>query len=197
MSDRYEQVTVTSRAQRRRWLASHLGSSPGIWLVRYKQGSGHQHVTYDDVVDEALCFGWVDSRPRTLDDERSQLLLTPRKATSRWSAVNKERVERLIGEGRMESAGLAVVQAAKRSGTWDALNAVEQLAEPADLAQALDGEPAAREQWDAFPRSTKRAILEWITTAKAPETRRRRIDQTVSEAAVGRRANQWRQPKGH
>lgn len=196
MSDRYEQVTVTSRAQWRRWLAKHHDSSPGIWLVRYKRGSGHQHVTYDDVVDEALCFGWVDSRPRTLDDERSQLLLTPSKATSRWSAVNKERVERLTREERMEPAGLAVVQAAKRSGSWDALNAVEQLAEPSDLAQALDDDPAARMQWDAFPRSTKRAILEWVTTAKAPVTRRRRIDETVSEARVGRRANQWRQPKG-
>lgn len=162
----------------------NITTHPWIWRVRHKQGSGHQHLTYDDVVDEALCFGWVDSRPRSLDDERSQLLLTPRKATSRWSAVNKGRVERLIREGRMESAGLAVVQEAKRSGTWDALNAVEQLAEPADLAQALDGEPAAREQWDSFPRSTKRAILEWITTAKAPETRRRRIDQTVFDASV-------------
>ena len=192
----YEQVTVTSRAQWRRWLAKHHDSSPGIWLVRYKQGSGHKHVTYDDVVVEALCFGWVDSRPRTLDDDRSQLLLTPRKATSRWSAVNKERVERPTREGRMETAGLAVVQAAKGGGSWDALNAVEQLAEPSDLAQALDDDPAARVQWEAFPRSTKRAILEWITTAKAPETRRRRIDETVSEARVGRRANQWRQPKG-
>ena len=98
--------------------------------------------------------------------------------------------------GHLCTAGLAVVQAAKGGGSWDALNAVEQLAEPSDLAQALDDDPAARVQWEAFPRSTKRAILEWITTAKAPETRRRRIDETVSEARVGRRANQWRQPKG-
>jgi len=194
MSNDYEQVTATSRAQWRRWLAKHHDTSPGIWLIRYKQGSGHKHLSYDDVVDEALCFGWVDSRPRALDDERSQLLLTPRKPKSRWSAVNRDRVSRLTREGRMEPAGIAAVEAAKRNGNWEALDAVEQLVEPPDLAKALDKEPAARTQWDGFPRSTKRAILEWITSAKTSETRQRRIDETVSEARIGRRANQWRQP---
>jgi uncharacterized protein YdeI (YjbR/CyaY-like superfamily) len=196
MSDDYEQVTVTTRAQWRRWLAGHHDTSPGIWLVRYKQDSGRKHVTYDDVVDEALCFGWVDSRPRALDEERSQLLLTPRKPKSRWSAVNKDRVARLTREGLMQPSGIASVEAAKRNGSWDALDAVEQLVEPQDLAKALDKEPTARAEWDGFPRSTKRAILEWITSAKTPETRQRRISETVSEAKIGRRANQWRQPKG-
>lgn len=196
MSDDYEQVTVTSPAQWRRWLAKNHATSPGIWLVRYKKGSGHPHLTYDDVVDEALCFGWVDSRPRALDDEKSQLLLTPRKPSSRWSAVNKERVERLTREGRMEPAGIAAVEAAKGNGNWEALDAVELLAEPGDLAQALDAEPAARTEWDGFPRSTRRAILEWIAGARTAETRQRRIAETVSEARIGRRANQWRQPKG-
>ena len=196
MSDDYEQVTVTSRAQWRRWLARHHDSSTGIWLVRYKQGSGKTHVTYDDVVEEALCFGWVDSRPRALDEDRSQLLLTPRKPKSRWSALNKDRVARLTREGLMHPAGLAAVELAKRIGTWAALDAVEQLVEPQDLAAALDKEPVARAEWDGFPRSTKRAILEWITSAKTLETRQRRIGETVTEAKVGRRANQWRQPRG-
>lgn len=196
MSESYDQVTVTSRAQWRRWLTTHHDTSPGIWLVRYKQGASRPSVGYDDVVDEALCFGWVDSRPRSLDEERSLLLVTPRKPTSRWSAVNKQRVERLVAQGRMHPAGLAVVAAARSSGHWDALDGVERLEEPEDLARALDGEPAARAEWDAFPRSTKRAILEWISSARTEETRQRRVAETVSEATVGRRANQWRQLKG-
>jgi uncharacterized protein YdeI (YjbR/CyaY-like superfamily) len=195
VSNAYPMVTITSRAEWRRWLASHHATSPGIWLVRYKQGTAHGYVGYDEVVEEALCFGWVDSRPRVLDEERSQLLVTPRKATSRWSAANKERVSRLTRDGLMEPAGMAAVELARRTGTWDALDAVEQLLEPPDLSGALDGDAAARTAWDGFPRSTKRGILEWITSAKTPETRRRRIDETVSEAHLGRRAHQWRQPK--
>ena len=164
--------------------------------MTWKKGSGGPHVPYGDVVEEALCFGWVDSLPRKLDDQRSQLLVTPRKPGSRWSKLNRERVERLSAAGRMAPAGLAVVEAAKADGTWTALDAVEALEEPGDLRAALDAEPEARRQWDAFPRSTRRGILEWILAAKRPETRAARVRETAEQAARGVRANQWRQPGG-
>jgi uncharacterized protein YdeI (YjbR/CyaY-like superfamily) len=124
------------------------------------------------------------------------LWIAPRKRRSSWSKVNKERIERLVAAGLMTAAGLAVVDAAKRDGSWSALDEVETLAEPDDLRAALDADTAARTEWDAFPRSAKRAILEWINAAKRSETRAARIAETVSEAHVGRRAHQWRQPKG-
>lgn len=196
MSDRYDKVTIESRAQWRRWLGSHHADTPGIWLVTWKKSSGRPTVPYDDIIEEALCVGWVDSRPRSLDADRSQLLVTPRKPGSNWSRLNKQRVERLTAAGRMRPSGLAAVEAAKADGTWTALDDVENLIEPDDLAAALDAVPAARREWDGFPRSTRRAILEWIGSAKTPVTRDKRITNTVDEAAVGRRANQWRQPTG-
>lgn len=193
MSVAYEQVQVDSREQLRAWLDEYAGSSPGIWLVTWKKGKG-PHLRYDDVVEEALCFGWVDSQPRTVDATRSSRLLTPRRPGSSWSRVNKDRVQQLIAAGRMTPAGLTAVRAAQADGSWNALDQVEDLFEPEDLRAALIEQPQARTHWDGFPRSTKRAILEWISTAKTDTTRARRVKQTADEAAAGRRANQWRQP---
>lgn len=194
MSGDLERVPVESREQWRAWLTAHHAISPGIWLVTWRKGHG-PYVAYDDVVDEALCFGWIDSRPRSLDARRTQRLLTPRRPGSNWSLVNKQRVERLTAAGLMHHAGLDAVRTAQRDGSWTALDTVEVLTEPDDLRAALDAVPVARAHWDTFPRSARRAILEWIGNAKAGATRARRIDRTVSDAADGRRANQWRQPK--
>jgi len=195
MSDHYEQMTVTSRAEWRAWLAKHHAKSPGIWLVTYKKRPGAPYLPYDDVIEEALAYGWVDSKGRRLDDERSQLLLTPRKPKSSWSRPNKERIERLVDADLMAPAGLAAVAAAKENGAWVALDDVENLVEPAELREALDADPAARRHWDAFPRSAKRGILEWIGTAKKAETRARRVAETAELAARDIRANQWPRPK--
>lgn len=146
-------------------------------------------------MEEALAYGWVDSRPRSVDDQRSQRLVTPRKPTSKWSKVNKQRVKGLIASGAMTPAGLAAVELAKRTGTWTALDEVEELREPTELRAALDAAPRARRHWDAFPRSTKRAILEWIASAKTSATREKRIAETATQAGQNIRANQWRQPK--
>ena len=191
----HPQLHVQTRDEWRTWLSAHHATQPGVWLVTWKKATGRPRPSYDDVVEEALCAGWVDSLPRTLDAERSQLLVTPRKPRSNWSRLNKQRVERLTETGLMLPAGLGVVAAAKADGSWTALDAVESLIEPPELAAALNADPAARASWDAFPRSARRAILEWIGNAKTPATRQRRITQTAAEAAAGRRANQWRQPK--
>ena len=185
-------VHAADRAEWRAWLAENAATSSGIWLVHDK-GRGRR-LSYDDIVEEALCHGWVDSLPRTLDDTHAMLYVAPRTPRSNWSRVNKERVERLVAAGLMTPAGSAVVEAAKASGTWNALDRVEAGDEPDDLAAALDAAPVARREWNAFPRSARRAILEWVYNAKRPETRARRVATVVAEASEGRRANQWRQP---
>lgn len=196
--DGVARVHAADRAQWRAWLAGAAGSATGVWLV-YDKGPGRR-LGYDDIVEEALAVGWVDSRPRSLDDQRAMLYVAPRVPGSAWSRVNKQRVERLRAAGLMTPAGEAVVAAAQAGGAWTALDEVEAMAdggaEPDDLRAALDAVPAARAEWDGFPRSARRAILEWVGGAKRETTRAQRVATVVSEAAVGRRANQWRQPRG-
>lgn len=178
------------RAEWREWLAEHHATSDGVWLVSWKAATGRPRVPYEEAVEEALCVGWIDSLGNTLDDERHLLLFTPRKRGSGWSRTNKVRVDRLTAAGLMRPAGLAAVEAAVADGSWSALDAVEALIEPEELAAALDARPAARERWDGFSPSSRKAILQWIATAKRPETRVRRIEETVRLAAEGRKANQ-------
>jgi uncharacterized protein YdeI (YjbR/CyaY-like superfamily) len=185
-------IEVTSRAQLRAWLEAHHASSGSVWLVIWKKQDPERHLPYDAIVEEALCFGWVDSLPRKLDAERSMLLLSRRKPGSAWSAVNKARIARLTEAGKMAPAGLAAVESARADGSWSFLDDVERLEVPPDLADALAHHPEAAKHFAAFPRSVRRGILEWIKQAKRPETRTRRVEETAREAARNRRANQFR-----
>jgi uncharacterized protein YdeI (YjbR/CyaY-like superfamily) len=191
--DDLPRVEISSRAEWRKWLAEHHAKSGSIWLITWKKRHGRRHVPYDHIVEEALCFGWVDSLPRKLDANRSMLLLSPRKPRSAWSRINKERVERLIAGKMMTPAGLEVIEAAKASGTWKALEEVEDLVIPDDLAKVFQGYAQAAANFAAFPRSVKRGILEWIAQAKRSETRSKRVSETAARAAENIRANQWRQ----
>jgi uncharacterized protein YdeI (YjbR/CyaY-like superfamily) len=182
-----------SRAEWRAWLEANHARTEGIWLVSYKKDTGKPRVEYDEAVEEAVCFGWIDSKANKLDDERSMLWMSPRKPGTGWSRSNKERVERLSAQGLMASPGLVKVEAAKQDGTWNALDAVEALEIPADLSTALDAYRSARKNFEAFPRSVKRAILVWISTAKKPETRAQRVEETARLAEENVRANQGRQ----
>jgi uncharacterized protein YdeI (YjbR/CyaY-like superfamily) len=182
-------VHPETRAEWRRWLGDNHASSDGVWLVSWKVATGRPVIPYDEVVEEALCVGWIDSRGGRLDDERHLLLLTPRKPGSGWSRSNKLRVERLAAAGLMRPAGLAAVAAAMADGSWTALDAVEDLIEPDELAAALDATPAARERWDGFSPSARKSVLQWIATAKRPETSAKRISETVRLAAEGKVAN--------
>jgi uncharacterized protein YdeI (YjbR/CyaY-like superfamily) len=161
-----------------------------VWLVTWKPHTGRPRVTYEEAVEEALCFGWVDSRAGTLDDERHSQWFAPRKQGSNWARSNKIRVERLERDGLMTDAGRAAIEAAKADGSWSRLDDVENLIVPDDLGAAFDEHPRAREHWDAFPRSARRAILEWIVNAKRDETRRKRLRETAESAARGKRANE-------
>jgi uncharacterized protein YdeI (YjbR/CyaY-like superfamily) len=186
------QIHATSTAAWRRWLTRHASRSTGVWLVTWKKATGKPRMDYAEAVEEALAFGWIDSLPRSLDAERSMLWFAPRKPRTGWSRLNKERVARVIADGRMTPAGLAKVTQAKRDGSWTKLDEVEALVIPADLAQAMAAYPEARAHFDAFPRSVKRGILEWIGNARRAETRQRRVDETARLAAQNVRANQWR-----
>lgn len=185
-----ERVHVPDRKAWRAWLLAHHARSPGVWLVSYKTATGKPRVAYADAVEEALCVGWIDSTPRTIDAERSMQLFTPRKPRSPWSRLNKERVARLTAAGLMRPAGLAKVAQAKADGSWSAYDAIESLTVPDDLAAALRSGPrAARAAWDGFSPSSRKALLWWVQSAKRPETRARRVAELVREAASGRRAN--------
>jgi uncharacterized protein YdeI (YjbR/CyaY-like superfamily) len=184
-----EQVEMRSRGEWRAWLQANHQTSPGVWLVTFKQGSAH-YFSYGERVEEALCFGWVDSLARGLDDTRSMQLFTPRKPKSNWSGPNKERVARLTAAGLMAPAGQAMVELAKATGTWTALEEVEAGVEPADLAAALDAVADARRHWDAFPPGARRVLLGWLFAAKASPTRAKRIAEIVARAAENVRANQ-------
>lgn len=185
-------MLVDSRATWRRWLSAHHARSSGIWLVTWRKDSGGPYLAYDAIVEEALCFGWIDSKPRALDATRTMLWLAPRKPGSGWSRANKQRIERLLAAGRMAAPGLARIEAARRDGSWSKLDAVEDLVVPDDLAQALAAAPPATSAFAAFPRSVRRGILEWIGNAKRDATRAARIEETARLAARGERANQWR-----
>ena len=186
-------VHPKSRAEWRKWLEENQARPDGVWLISYKKATGKPRFDYADAVEEALCFGWIDSKPGKLDEERSMLWFTPRKPKTGWSKLNKERVEKLLKAGLMTPAGLTKVEAAKKDGSWNALDSAESLLIPPDLAKAFSKNKAARGYFDEFPRSVKKAILEWIASAKKPETRAKRIEETVTKAEKNIRANQWRQ----
>lgn len=192
--DDAERVHPETTAEWWAWLEANAGTVDGVWLVSWRKAAGRPAMTYDEAVTEALAFGWVDSVPRKLDEERTMLWYAPRKPGSAWSRPNKERVARLEAEGRMASAGAVAVASAKADGSWSKLDDVEDLVVPPDLAEAFVAHPPAAEQWEAFPRSAKRGILEWIVQAKKPETRATRVAETAEKAARGERANQWSRP---
>jgi len=174
------------------WLAHHHQTSPGIWLVTYKKATGKPRIDYDQAVEEALCWGWIDSVSRRLDDERGMLWFSPRKKGSGWSRTNKGRLEGLLAQGRLTSVALEGIEAAKADGSWTKLDGVENGEIPPDLQEALEGYPDAPRLFDAFPRGEKRRILEWIVQAKTPETRAKRIAETARLAQDNVRANLWK-----
>jgi uncharacterized protein YdeI (YjbR/CyaY-like superfamily) len=175
----------------RAWLARNHDRSQGLWLAYYKKNSGKTSVTYGEALEEALAFGWIDSTVHRLDEERYAQKYTPRKERSVWSAANKARVEKLIAEGRMASPGLAKVLAAKRDGSWDSLTEIDRIgrgaAPPPDLLAALDQEPGARAAFARRPPSEKKLWAYWVLSAKRPQTRTRRIAETVRRVLAGRR----------
>jgi uncharacterized protein YdeI (YjbR/CyaY-like superfamily) len=177
-----------SRAQWRAWLASNHDSVPGVWLCSWRGAVDQSACPYPDAVEEAICFGWIDSTVNILDDDRGLQLMTPRKPKSGWTRLNRQRVAALEAQGRMTDAGRRAVEIAKANGWWTIYDVVEDLREPADLTEALNASPAARTAWDGFPPSARKQMLWWVVTAARPQTRADRIASIVAEAQLGRRA---------
>jgi len=179
-------VEPRSRAEWRRWLARHHAGSSGVWLVYPKKASGLPGPTYDEAVEEALCFGWIDSRVRPLDGRRRLQWYSPRRPGSVWSALNKARVTRLVEAGLMAPAGLAKIEAARADGSWEILDRVEALEIPEDLEAALAAAPGAAAGFAALAPSLQKPSLYWILSAKRAPTRSARIAAVVEAAAEGR-----------
>jgi len=175
-----ERVYVPDRAAWRAWLESNHDSSPGVWLIFYKKESGKPRVAYDAAVEEALCYGWIDSVANKLDAERYMQFFSPRRPGSGWSALNKRRVERLAAAG--------LIALAQVDGSWTRLDAVESMVMPEDLRRVFARKKRALAHWEGFSRSVKKGILGWIGAARRPETRRKRIAETVAMAGRGLRA---------
>jgi uncharacterized protein YdeI (YjbR/CyaY-like superfamily) len=190
--DGIKTLHVESRSAWRDWLIQNHATEQNVWLILYHKKSETSSVYYDEAVDEALCFGWIDSKKNKRDEESAFQFFSKRTPKSNWSRVNKAKVERLIANNLMMPAGLAMIEWAKKTGTWTALDDVENLTVPDDLQARLAARPLAHQYFSAFPRSAKRAILEWILTAKQAETRLKRIEETVNLAEKNERANQYR-----
>ena len=179
----HPEIEFRSRQAIRDWLQKNHATASTFWLVNYKKHVAEFYIPYGEIVEELLCFGWVDSRTQRVDKDRTRLLVSPRKPGSTWSASNKQRVARLEREGLMREAGRRSIDSAKADGSWTFLDDVERLEMPDDLSAAFKKNKRALANYGAFNASAKKIILLWIKTAKREETRARRISDTVRLAA--------------
>jgi uncharacterized protein YdeI (YjbR/CyaY-like superfamily) len=184
----YELLALDDRDTWRAWLAQNHATAQGVWVVSMRKQTGKSRLDYDALVEEALCFGWVDSRQQPLDGERLMQLVTPRRPGSAWARSNKQRVARLERDGAMAPAGRRCVEAAKADGSWSRYDAAEALEIPDDLAAALAANADAARNFAGFTDARKRAILRWLIDAKRSETRGKRVEETVRLAAKNERA---------
>lgn len=183
-------LTVRSRAELREWLAANHATAKTLWLASYKKHHP-DYLAYEPIVEELLCWGWIDSVTRALDGERSMILIAPRNPKSAWSAINKAHVERARASGAMTPAGEAKIVIAVASGQWDFLNDVDALIDPPDLTAALE-QTGTSAFWAALPKSVRRGTLEWIKTARTQVTRAARINEVTTSAANGLRPKPFR-----
>jgi uncharacterized protein YdeI (YjbR/CyaY-like superfamily) len=180
-----------TRKHWRQWLQKNHATQLSVWLIMYRKGTGVPSVYYSEAVDEALCFGWIDSKANKRDEGSYYQFFSKRSPKSNWSGVNKQKVEKLTEQGLMAPAGLAMVQLAQQSGTWTALEKVEAMEIPPDMQAAFNNNKTAESNFLAFPPSAQRGILQWIDSARTDATRQKRIHETVSLAAQNVRANQY------
>lgn len=178
-----------SQKEWRKWLDKNHLTELSVWLILYKKDCGTPTISHSQAVDEALCYGWIDSLVTKRDDDSRYQFFTRRKPKSTWSKVNKLKIEKLLAEGLIQPEGLRVIEVAKQNGSWDTLTEIDQLIIPDDFQKALKKNKAALKHFDAFPPSSKRLILYWIQSAKRDETRAKRIAEAVALAAENKRAN--------
>ncbi len=181
-------LRLATREKWRRWLSAHDDQADEAWLVIRRKGANAAGLAYEDAVEEALCFGWIDGAMRSVDDETYVLRFSPRKPNSLWSQLNRERARALIQAGKMTAAGLDKIEEAKRNGRWSAAyTSKTKPALPQDLKAALDRNPGACENFNRFPNSAQTMYIVWVEQAKRPETRSKRIEQVVERSLHSKR----------
>ncbi len=190
--DGVETVCPQSRQEWRKWLMRNHRVKQSIWLIAYKKKSNVPSVVWSDAVDEALCFGWIDSVRKPVDHEKFIQLFSKRKANSGWSKINKQKVQRLIDEGLMAEAGLEVIERAKQNGSWSILDKVEELEIPRDLSKEFKARPGSRQYFLSLSKSSRKAILQWLVLAKRPETQQKRLTEIAELAAQNLKPKQFR-----
>jgi uncharacterized protein YdeI (YjbR/CyaY-like superfamily) len=172
-----------SQQEWRTWLETNHLIEDSVWLIMYKKSSSKPSISWSDAVDEALCFGWIDSVKKKLDDERSVQFFSKRKPKSTWSRINKEKVERLMDHGLMFEAGLKIIEIAKQNGSWNILDDVEDLITPTDLEMEFTKNELSKLFYTSLSKSKKKMILHWILMAKRPETRVKRISEVIEKTS--------------
>ena len=182
------EIHPKTRAGWRAWLSKNHATCDGVWLIFYKTSTGKRRLSWEDAVREALCFGWIDSKVKSIDTERYKQIFTPRKARSGWSKINKQHAAELVEAGLMSDAGLRAVDAAKANGAWSLLEPIDALIVPADLEAALKESASAQKAYKELSASAKRAVLYPLYAAKRQDTREKRLADTLAqlEAAVSR-----------
>lgn len=186
-----ETFCPASRQEWREWLNDNHKSKEAVWLVQYRKNSNRASISWSEAVEEALCFGWIDSIRRSIDEESFIQFFCPRKPKSVWSKINKAKVEQLIEEGLMTDAGYRTIEIAKQNGSWEILDEVEELIVPKDLEYEFERNPGSKDYFVTLSRSVKKMILQWIALAKRPETREKRIKEVAELAAKKQRPTQF------
>ena len=187
-----EEFCPRNNADWRTWLELNHAKKEAVWLIFYKKKSANHNLSWGESVNEALCFGWIDSTKRTIDDEKYIQYFSKRKAKSNWSKVNKEKVNTLIAQGLMKEAGYKSIEIAKNNGSWTILDDVEALVIPEDLKWEFTNYEGSREYFDSLSKSVKKTLLYWIVSAKRKETRQKRVLEVVENASSNQKPKQFR-----
>ncbi|WP_339866545.1 YdeI/OmpD-associated family protein [uncultured Algoriphagus sp.] len=187
-----ETYCPTSRTDWREWLIRNHQSQQSVWLVYYKASSEVTTLSWSEAVDEALCFGWIDSTRRPIDNEKFMQYFSKRKAKSNWSRINKDKVKALIDQGHMMEAGYKSIEVAKENGSWEILDEIEALVIPEDLKKELANHKGAFEYFDSLSKSNKKILLHWVLSAKRPETRQKRFAEIAESARDNLKPMQFR-----
>ena len=187
-----EEYCPNNKTEWQEWLEVNHDKKEAIWVVFYKKKSAQHNLSWSDSVDVALCYGWIDSTKRAIDDEKFKQYFTKRKANSNWSKINKDKVTTLIDQGLMKEAGYKSIEVAKENGSWTLLDAIEELIVPDDLKDALANKEGAAAYFESLSKSAKKILLYWVISAKRTETRQKRILEVAENASNNLKPKQFR-----
>ncbi|MDQ7009896.1 MAG: YdeI/OmpD-associated family protein [Candidatus Gracilibacteria bacterium] len=181
-----------SKTDWRKWLELNHNKKEAVWLIFYKKHSPNYNLNWSESVDEALCFGWIDSTKKSIDTEKYMQYFSRRKANSIWSKINKDKVDYLTSENLMQEAGYNIIEIAKKNGSWSTLDEVEALIIPEDLKKEFDKKEGSLEYYESLSKSSKKILLSWIVLAKRSETRKKRVVEIVENASKKLKPKQFR-----